>query len=218
MSSALRGRARRRLGLLTAVLVGAAPGLNAQALAVQGLAAHSTHPLVGNLLGGEVVFRVPLAAEVVTLQAGVARLGGTSSQFTSTCHGFIFQDHCEPEPVAGDAHLTNGSLALGVRLAGGPRAELRVLGGLRLSQVHVAWRGLSTGRDYAGDRTWWGVDIGLEGTLAPWRRLPIGLQVSGGISRLQPFQTYFVADGYTPLVASSTLATVRVGFVWHTAR
>ncbi|HEU5219535.1 MAG TPA: hypothetical protein VFU23_12825 [Gemmatimonadales bacterium] len=205
-----------RLCVLAAVIVCApAPGLRAQSFALQGLAAHSTHSLVGSLLGGEAVFRIPLDRELVSLQIGVAYLAGSSSRFETTCHGFIQQPSCEPEPVSGNARLTNGSLELGVRLWGPSYAALRILGGLRLAEVHASWRGLSTNRDFAGDRTWWGVDLGLEGTLAPWRRLPVGLQLSGGLTRMRAFQSFFVADAYTPLDVSSTLATVRVGLVWR---
>ena len=155
MSSPSRG-VEDACAMLTAVLLGASAGAHAQSLAIQGLAAHSSHSLVGNLLGGEVVFSLPLHADAVTLQAGVARLGGKSSQFTSTCHGFIAQDHCEPEPVAGDARLTSGSIDLGVRLWRRAYAAVHMLGGVRLAQVHAAWRGASTNRTFAGDRTWWG--------------------------------------------------------------
>jgi hypothetical protein len=210
---------RRRRGALIAVIVcAAAPGLNAQSFALQGLAAHSTHSLVGNLLGGEVMFRVPLDRDLLSLQVGVAHLAGSSTRFETTCHGFIVQENCEPEPVAGDARLTNGSFELGVRLVGGPQAALRVLGGFRLAEVRASWQGQNTGRTFSGNRTWWGGEIGLEGSLAPWSRLPLALQVSGGVTRWAPFQLYHVADAYLPLDVSSTLATARVGLVWRPGR
>jgi hypothetical protein len=207
---------RRCFGIIAAALAfGAAPRVGAQSVALQGLAAYSTHSLLGNLLGGEAVFRIPLDRDLLSLQVGVAHLAGSSDRFESTCHGFIQQQNCEPEPVGGNAHLTHGSLELGVRLAGGPQAALRLLGGFRLAQVHASWRGQSTGRTFSGDRTWWGGDIGLEGTLTPWRGLPVGLQLSGGVTRWAPFQLYHVADAYLPLDVASTLATARVGLVWR---
>jgi hypothetical protein len=201
--------------LLVVAASGGASRLAAQSFALQGLAAHSTHSLVGNLLGGEAVFRIPLDRDLLSLQVGVTHLAGNSTRFETTCHGFIVQEHCEPEPVAGDAHLTNGSLELGVRLVGGPQAALRVLSGFRLAEVHAVWQGQSTGRAFSGDRTWWGGEIGLEGSLAPWSRVPLALQVSGGVTRWAPFQLYHIADAYLPLDESSTLATVRLGIVWR---
>ena len=45
-----------------------------------------------------------------------------------------------------------------------------------------------------------------------------GLQFSGGLMRLNPFQLYYLADAYLPLDVPSTLATARVGLVWRPGR
>lgn len=209
---------RSRASLLAVTLLAAAVGavpMQAQAVAVSGVARSARHPLLTEpLLGGGAAVHWARAGGGVTYRIGVTSLRGHADRIGIPCAGLVRPGTCAPEGVRDASRFTDATAGAALRLVGGTHAVLALTADATVASVHVDTRGHESGRTLRAAKALWGASAGLLATWMPAPRVPMGLQVAAGASALVPFVTEQISDGYTPFNDGVRLADVRLGVVW----
>jgi hypothetical protein len=86
---------------------------------------------------------------------------------------------------------------------------------LTLASLRADTRGLSTGATLTASKMLWGALIGARVTWTPVTRVPVALEIAGGVGGLMPLVQDVVADGYTPFEAGFDVRQARLGVVWQ---
>jgi hypothetical protein len=187
----------------------------AQSLMVQAVAAHSSHSLLGSQTGFGLVAGSRVGRSQTSLRFSLARLTGSARRTGVACAGLIMPGTCPTEPLRDDARTITGSVTLNAPVWRLGPVTFALGGGLALGWVRSQTHGLSSGHTLSADKTWVGLDAGVETAFRPWQQLPVALVLGAGLGAFRPMKYDDVVDGYTPLDASSSLTRLWLGVAWY---
>ena len=192
------------------VLAWAAP-CGAQQLRFAGGLVKTDHHLLGSfpVLNAGIGFRpLPWFGVRLGFQGGRHRF----DSFGTTCIGLVppGQD-CAPEPREETATLRAWSIAFPFTREW-EWGDTRLVPGLRRLHVTSAQRGVASGRVRRAEKSFFGLEVGLETSVRPFttRRFALELGLHGAVHPL--FEDRPVADEYSPFVSTVGMVWVNVGF------
>jgi hypothetical protein len=200
------------------VLVGPAAA-RAQGISVSAVAIAAQHPLIGEpLAGGAVSARLALHDPRVALHLEAANARSRANRVGSACAGLIRPGTCAAEPLRDEARLTSVSGGALLHVLRRRHALVALTADLTLGAVRADTRGLASGDMLRATKTLWGGLIGVQASWTPVVRVPIALEIGGGIGALVPLTRDDVLDGYTPFEQTFGIRRVRVGVAWQPFR
>ena len=154
---------------------------------------------------------VPVGRGRYAVRATAEQTSGTADARWGRVCG-CFEPHAEPdEPLRDDARLLTMSLGVARRVVTLPHTRLDILANLQHALATGTTTGQNTGGVLAMERRLWGAEIGLEGAVTPWSRLPIALEVGTSIGALRPLAIEQVLDAPSAYNAVIGIARFRVG-------
>jgi hypothetical protein len=183
---------------------------------VNGVVLSAEHELLGKpLAGGGVELRIPGGDGPFTLRLGGEWLHGQADRIGVPCAGLVRPGTCAPEPVHDRSQLTTIRGGATLRVYGGQRSAVNVAADWMMTRVSVDTHGFTSGYDLSAAKILWGPWIGVSADWVPVPRVPIGLELEGGIGELIPVMHDEVLDGYTPFEGGFAVHNVRLGLVWR---
>jgi len=66
-----------------------------------------------------------------------------------------------------------------------------------LASLRADTRGLTSGQTLTASKTLWGGLVGAHAAWTPVARVPVALQIAGGVGGVMPIARELVVDGYT---------------------
>ena len=203
---------------LAAWFVGPVAAL-AQGASVSAVVLSARHPLIGDpLTGAAISVSLPRRDERLTLRLEADRLRGRANRIGIACAGFIWPGSCPTEQLRDEVRLTSASGGAAFRVLHRRRTLLALTADLTLASVRAETHGLTSGGNLDASKVLWGGRIGAIAAWTPAARVPIALEIEGGIGRLMPIVREDVVDGYTPFNRGFDVRRFRVGVAWRPSR
>lgn len=197
--------------VLAPTAVALAQGPTASAVAIS-----ARHQLLGDpLFGGAVGVSFPRRDGRVAFRVGADHLRGQADRIGVPCAGMIQPGTCSPEPLRDEARLTSASGGASLRMLRGQHALLAFTSDLTLASLRADTRGLTSGRALTATKLLWGGMVGADLAWTPVLRLPLALEVGGGVGVLMPVAHDQVVDGYQPFDRAFGVRRLRVGVAWR---
>jgi hypothetical protein len=207
MRESLRGRLALLMFLAGALI---APTLAAQSIGARFVVAHSSHSVLGGLVGGGLGVVLPFHPKL-SGRIDIERIAGTASRIGVTCAGLVDPSVCLPEPQQASGRSTSAMAGITYEVVGKETVALGLLAAARFAQLHSQIRGTESGRMLTASKKVVGAEAGPILTLIPRRKSIFSLELGGALGAMTPVRNEQVLDGYTPFSDSSTLARLWVG-------
>jgi len=200
---------------LAVVLAGPVAAL-AQGASVSAVAISARHTLLGEpLTGGAVGISFPRREMPVAFQFEAAHARSRAGRIGMACAGLILPETCPAERLRDEAWLTSASGGATLRVLRGRHALVALTADLTVASLRADTHGLSSGRALTATKMLWGGLIGAHAAWIPVARVPIALDIGGGIGGLTPIVHDDVVDGYTPFERGVDVRRVRLGLAWQ---
>jgi hypothetical protein len=191
----------------------------AQTWGASGIVAGTSHYLLADVLTGfGLRARGPIGNRVVSIRLGFEHVSGTSHRFGVPCSGLIPPGSCPPEPLRDEGRLTSLAAGVALPLITARRFDLETLASLRVGRAHSRTLTRTSGEVLSAAKLLWGAEWGLDGTWAPWARVPVAVELSLSLGGLLPVMAEQVADGYTPFNQGFAMGRLALGVVWRRPR
>ncbi|MHB8838372.1 MAG: hypothetical protein ACYC7F_05405 [Gemmatimonadaceae bacterium] len=188
----------------------------AQGASVSAVVVSAWHPLIGDrLTGAAVSVSVPQRDKRRTLQYGAERVHGEADRIGIACAGFIRPETCPSEHLRDAVRVSSASVGPSFHLLQRRHTLLALTADLTLASIRADTRGLTSDGRLVATKMLWGGRIGANAAWTPWGRVPVALEIEGGIGRLEPIVHEQVSDGYTPFERGFNLSRFRVGVAWR---
>lgn len=188
----------------------------AQGASVSAIAVSARHTLLGRpLTGGAISIGRPRRDTPLTFQFEAALSRGRAGRIGVPCAGLIEPGICTAEQLRDEARLTSASGGAALRVLHGEHALLALTADLTLASARVDTRGLSSGRTLTASKILWGELIGAHAAWRPLARVPIALEIAGGVGGLMPVVHDYITDGYAPFEQSFDVRRGRLGVAWQ---
>lgn len=205
----------RLVTALVALAVGPAGAL-AQGASISAVVISAGHWLLGNpLTGAAVSVSVPRRDERLTLRYEAARLRGSAERIGIACAGFIRPGTCPSEPLRDESRLASASGGAVLRILRRRHAMIDFTADLGLASLRAETRGRTSDGVLTAKKALWAGQIGANAAWTPAARVPIALEIEGGIGGLLPIVRVDVEDGYTPFERGIVVRRFRVGVAWR---
>lgn len=200
---------------LVALLVSPAGAL-AQGASANAIVISARHPLLGDpLTGAAISVNLPRRDRRFSLRLDVERVSGRADRIGIACAGLIQPGTCPPEQLRDESRVTSASGGALLHVLHWRRVRLTATTDLELASVRTETRGRSSGGLLAAAKMLWGAQIGANVAWTPAPRVPIALEIDGGIGGLRPIVHEDVVDGYTPFDGGFVVRRFRVGLAWR---
>lgn len=202
--------------LLAAVIVlASSAAASAQSIGVNALSVAADHYLLDkSLQGASVTLRTAERGKAVTFQLEVAHARARSGRIGVPCAGLILPGTCPPEPLRDNGRLLSAGGGAALRVLRTQRVTVALTADVSAASVRADTRGLSSGATLTAAKTLWGGTLGARAAWTPVNRVPLALEVGGGIGTLAPISEEMVADGYTPFERRFDVRRVHLGVLW----
>ena len=204
--------------LVAAVAVGIAGPVaaRAQGASVSAVVISAEHMLLGRpLTGGAVGVSLRRRDTPIALDFEAAISHGHAGRIGVPCAGLIQPGTCAAEPLRDEARLTSASGGTTLRMFHGRHALVALTGDLVLASLRADTRGLSSGQTLTAAKTLWGGLVGAHAAWIPVVRVPVALQIAGGVGGVMPIARELVVDGYTPFERGIQVRRLRLGIAWQ---
>lgn len=188
----------------------------AQGASISAVVIIARHPLIGDPLAGAAIsVNLPRPHQRLTLRFDAERLHGRADRIGIACAGFIRPGTCPSEQLRDEVRLTSASGGPSFRVLRSRHTLLAFTADLTLASLRAETHGLTTGGKLVATKVLWGGRIGANAAWTPAVRVPIALEIEGGIGRLMPIVQEDVSDGYTPFEGGFNVRRLRVGVAWR---
>lgn len=211
-------RFREPVTAIIALLMGSVNAL-AQGASISAVVISAGHWLLGDPLTGVTVsVIVPRRDERLTLRYEAARLRGSAERIGMACAGFIQPGTCQSEHLRDESRLASASGGAVLRILRRRHAMVSFTADLGFASLRAETRGRTSGGVLTAKKALWTGQIGANAAWTPSARVPIALEIEGGIGGLLPIVPVDVLDGYTPFERGFVVRRFRVGVAWRPYR
>src|SRR5262249_4824849 len=189
--------------------------VRAQGGGVGAVVISARHELLGGLLTRGAVTFSPARDGPLAFQLEASLSHGHADRIDVVCAGLIQPGTCPAEQVRDETRFASASGGAALRVLRGHNAGVDLTADLTLASVQADTRGLSTGATLTASKLLWGALIGARVTWTPVTRVPVALEIAGGVGGLMPLVHDDVVDGYAPFEAGFDVRQARLGVVWQ---
>jgi len=199
-----------------AVALGGPVAARAQGASVSAVVISAQHMLLGSpLTGGALGVSIRRRDSPVALHFEAAISHGHAGRIGVPCAGLIQPGTCAAEPLRDETRLTSISGGTTFRVFHRRHVLVALTGDLMLASLRADTRGLTSGQTLTASKTLWGGLVGAHAAWTPVARVPVALQIDGGVGGLMPIARELVVDGYTPFERGIQVRRLRLGIAWQ---
>ena len=188
----------------------------AQGASVSAVVISAQHMLLGSpLTGGALGVSIRRRDSPVALHFEAAISHGHAGRIGVPCAGLIQPGTCAAEPLRDETRLTSISGGTTFRVFHRRHVLFALTGDLMLASLRADTRGLTSGQTLTASKTFWGGLVGAHAAWTPVVRVPVALQIAGGVGGLMPIAHDVAVDGYAPFERGIQVRRLQLGIVWR---